>query len=158
MAYVTPITDRTLADVVAKNSKGLFNVADWTRIYGNALYVNGEYNAEITWATVPFTTITAPTTSTNPSTIAPKINALLQNIVNMIVGIFNITGSYIYVISYRTYIAGAGNRAPNYQDINQWEAAIDAIHNWLAVENELYPRTGIAVTGLDIIYNNQWRP
>lgn len=140
MAYITPITNRSAADIAAKNNKAYFNVAagitisgvtsvnDWGRVYGNAQYVNTELNT-VAGLSTPFTTITAPTTSDSPSTMVAKYNTLLANIEATRLAA-HWSGAAIAPITTLVYTAGAGTYAPTYQDINQWETCIDLIKQY----------------------------
>ena len=119
MTWTTPIYDRVLSDVTTPTAKGYFNVADWTRIYDNAAYVNAEILTN-TGHTVTFTTITAPTTSIDPTTIITKFNTLLANIEAMRLYV-NLHGASISAMTNLVYTAGAGEIAPSYIDVNQWE-------------------------------------
>lgn len=137
MSYITPITDRALSDVTTLTAKGYFNcvagvtiggvtsVNDWGRVYGNAQFVNAEILA-VAGHAVPFTTITAPTTAQNPTTMVAMFNSLLANIEAMRVYI-NTIGAAIAPITTLVYTAGAGTYAPNYTDVNQWESCLDQI-------------------------------
>ncbi len=157
MSYLSPITNRSSADYtptliggkwinVPNNAKGFFNctagitingitsVDDWGRVYGNALYVNGEYNAIL--PPVTFTTITAPTTAQDPTTMVAKFNTLLNNIELMRLGV-NTYGAAVPAMTTLVYVAGAGTYAPKYTDVNQWESTIDKIHLAIAAIHEI---------------------
>jgi hypothetical protein len=45
VALITPITDRTLADVLARNSNAFFNIADYARINANTIIARQHINA-----------------------------------------------------------------------------------------------------------------
>lgn len=137
MPYTTPIYDRVLSDVTTPTAKGMFNciagvtiggiisVDDWGRVYGNASYVQAEILTN-TGHTVTFITISTPTTAQDPTTMAAMFNNLLANIEAMRLYV-NLHGATISQITTLIYVAGAGNYAPNYLDVNQWEYCLDQI-------------------------------
>lgn len=47
MPWITPVTNRTQADVTAKNSRGTLNASDLNRIDGNLQYLADELNLTI---------------------------------------------------------------------------------------------------------------
>lgn len=47
MAWITPVTDRTQADVTARNAKGTLNASDLARIDGNLQVLAQELGVEI---------------------------------------------------------------------------------------------------------------
>lgn len=128
MGYTTPITDRVLSDVTTPTSKGYFNVADWTRIYNNA-----RLTSSLTFiqagGTEAFTPITAPTTSTIPTLFISMFQTLTANIEQFRARMQ--AAALLTLPSIKTdWLAGAGNVAPNYQHVNQWESTIDAIWDY----------------------------
>jgi hypothetical protein len=124
MAYTTPITDRTLADVQAHNAKGYFNVADWQRIYGNSQLVNSLVAIRID-TPITFALLTTPTITTIPS--VTEFNIFLANIEEIRL---NVDGEPIPGIAIPIkcdWVAGVGQRAPDYSQANLWEKMLDAI-------------------------------
>jgi hypothetical protein len=116
MAYVTAVTNKTAASY--------FNVADWTRIYGNSQLVNSL--AEIMLDTpIDFDILTAPTITTIPS--VTDFNAFLANIERTRIACAgeSIPGTGTEIKD--DYEAGPNKQAPNYVDANRWESTIDAI-------------------------------
>jgi hypothetical protein len=156
MSYITPITDRTLSDVLARNPKGLFNVSDWMRICGNAQDVVSQANS-LLGLSIVFDPVFTPTISTDPTTLVSNFNTLLANI-----GITINAISAYHVLPIQPFntkwIAGAGQTAATYLDVNQWEQAIDIMHSWL---NSLYhtrtARSGITYANAGLTRNNGWR-
>lgn len=127
MAYVTAVTDRTAADIAARNSKAFFNVATWTRIYGNAELVIGlawaaGYDAE--WQ--PITT--TPTITSIPA--VTDFNTLTENI-ETFRGVMNSFVSDIDSPIKYDYIAGASQQTFDYTDVNLWELTLDLIWEFL---------------------------
>jgi hypothetical protein len=132
MSYTTPVTDRTTADIAARNSKAYFNVADWTRIYRNAQLVNSL--VEISVGTPnSFPVITAPTTTAIP--LVTDFNSLLLSIEN-----FRTASAPIEAVApteiKHDWVAGVGQLAPKYTDVNLWETTINAI--WIYLNGSSY--------------------
>ena len=149
MSYVTPITNRQLSDVVNKTPIGYFNVSDWVRIYGNALYINAEM-AAIGHA-VTFITASTPTTSSIPS--ITDVNNLLTNIDNMRQYV-NTLLAEISPFATLLYVVGAGGTTPSYLDINQWELTIDLIKQFLDIFTIADVICGVATTNGDVIIDS----
>ena len=131
MAYTTPITDRGLADITAQNSKAFFNVADWTRVYGNSLEVNTLLATNI--YTLSFDTLTTPTTANIPT--VSEINTMLSNIERMRLWASIYLSDYItdplFVEIKDDWLAGQSNTAPNYINVNSWEKVLDLLNDYL---------------------------
>lgn len=152
MPYITPVTDRTYADVVNKTSKGYFNVADWTRIYGNAQYVNGLL---ATIALSPFTTIATPTITTIPS--ATNLNALLYNIELMRLALIAIGIDLGQPSLNYSWVAGVDQDAPDYMDANDWERSINLIYLFINGNQPRHAITGKASTGQGLTRQHSFR-
>ena len=133
MSYTTPVTDRTLADIAARNSKAFFNVADWQRIYRNAQIVNSLVEIiERAGAPISFPVIATPTTATIP--LVSDLNALLLNIETC--RLINIAFYLAAPTSIKhDWVAGYGQVSPTYVDVNLWEFTINVIWNF---ENNVY--------------------
>jgi hypothetical protein len=127
MSYVTPITDRAQSDITNKTSKGYWNVADWSRVYGNSRLVNGLTAIEL-GALVYFDTLIMPTIITIP-TVA-EFNMFLANIERVRVAVSgeSISGTTTEIKD--DYIAGPGQDAPDFSDANLWESTLDAIWDY----------------------------
>ena len=163
--YLTPVYDRTLADVTAKTSKGYFNVADWTRIYGNAEVVKTLVDLVLS-ISVTFDTVPTPTVTTIPT--VTQLNTLLANIERLRIAadLPPITG---LVEVKDDWIAGYMSPAPNYADANTWERVLSIIYNnvgedsgytgWIppAASPTRRARTGVAITGSGMDRNNGFR-
>jgi hypothetical protein len=122
MAYVTPVTDRTSADIAARNSKAFMNVVDWTRIYNNSQLVNS-LAAIMLGTGITFDVIALPTITTIPS--VTNLNLLTGNIERIRVAVAAVLPSLTEIKD--DYIAGAGEVAPRYTDVNLWESTLDAV-------------------------------
>jgi len=128
MPYVTPVTDRTFADLAAQNSKAFMNVADWDRIYGNSVIVHTLF--ESTFFPIEFNTIAAISITTQPS--ASMFNIMLANIERMRWWIVNYlsSASTLYYIKH-DWRDGKDAQAFNFNDVNLWESTIDAMYTAL---------------------------
>ena len=133
MSWISPIYDRVLSDVTTPTAKGLFNVADWERIYNNAELMHTSVG-EFLGIEIPFDTITSPTTSTIPS--AGDINTLLTNI-NRIITAFNPFINYSINVLRCNWLEGNAN-SPNYENVNDWEYALYAIHEGMELLSDEY--------------------
>jgi|SRR5688572_1549066 len=126
MSYTTAVTDRTAADLVARNSKAFINVADFTRIYGNSLLVQSLlYAAEL--ITVDFETLATPTIITIPTveeynTLAGNIEAIRFQIE---IELATIPGATTEIK--HDYEAGASKETFDYRDVNLWESTLDVL-------------------------------
>ena len=155
MSYTTPVTDRTAADVAAKNTKAYFNVADWTRIYDNTQLLSTLLAAIGQPST--FTTIGYATVTTIPS--VTDFNTLIGNIKNAqaIVEAFLISPTGLAILK-SDWTAGVGQPTFNYVHVNSWEQNISILYqfiNTLAVLRK--PRSGITTSGVGLTRNNRVR-
>jgi hypothetical protein len=124
MAYITPVTDRTAADLIAKNSKAYWNVADWERVYHNFILVK-TFVELVMPTTVAITELGAPNSAV--VTQVSEFNFFLENIENLRLAVESesIPGTAIAIKD--DYVAGPTAKAPDYRDANRWESTIDAI-------------------------------
>lgn len=125
MAYITPITDRTAADVTAKNSKAYLNIVDWNRIYNNSVETHDYILAKI-GADVDFDELNEVAIDDIPN--KTDLNTLLTNIENMRVweeGVFSLGLDEVK----DDWDEGYSADAPDYEDANLWEQTIDDIYN-----------------------------
>jgi hypothetical protein len=134
MSYTTAVTDRAASDVTTPTSKGYFNVADWTRIYRNAQLAASV--AEYVLSTsIVFNEVTViPTTLTIPS--VTDFNTLLANIERLRLAVVAHITSLVNTVK-NDWVAGAGEQAPSYTDVNLWESVIDAV--WVFYSGSGYP-------------------
>jgi hypothetical protein len=142
--YITPVVDRDAADIAAQNSKAYFNVADWTRIYGNARLASALAAIMLDDA-IAFDEIAAPAITDFPD--VADFNTLLGNINNMVVAMAAELPTLTEVKD--DWQAGASNPSPNYNHANQWEQTIDAIwDHWAGDSLEVCPNlTGNVTVG-----------
>ncbi|MBT6322568.1 MAG: hypothetical protein HOJ31_10330 [Anaerolineae bacterium] len=158
MAYTAPITDRTIADILAENSKAFFNVADWVRVYGNS----SEVNTALTTAlgiTISFDTITAKTTKDIDT--ASQLNALLANIERMRLWLATYApiADNDFIEIKDSWLGGFDNPSPDYTHVNTWEKVMDIIYQIYKSPYTVTrsPRTGVAGCGSGITRNNLFR-
>jgi hypothetical protein len=161
MAYVTAIFDRTATDIATQTSKAFFNVSDWTRIYGNALFVRNEVQT-LFGVHIDFFVLNAPTTTSFPNVI--DFNELLASIEQLRLAALevmpNLSSVAGFTVVTSSWIGGINERAPNYIDVNHWEQVIDMIHSKATEYSALwfrFARTGIAVSNAGLTRNNLFR-
>lgn len=150
MSYTTAVTDRTLADVQANNSKAYMNVADWTRIYENSKLVSSLAEIELGSA-IAFALIDTPTTSTIPT--ITWLNNLTGNIEALRVAVAgeSITGTTTPIKD--DWEAGVNKDAPDYIDVNLWESTVDVI--WSHYNGSSYDVCPTLTSNLTITTGNR---
>lgn len=119
MSYVTPVKNHSAASY--------FNVADWTRIYGNAQLTNNLVAAKLSKA-ILFNTIATPTTSTNPSSILSMVDTLCANLERTRLEMVALIPTLTEIKD--DWVAGPAEVAPDYSHVNQWETEIDAMWDY----------------------------
>jgi hypothetical protein len=152
--FVTPITDRTAADIAAKTAKAYLNILDWVRIYGNAEYVNWllEYLSDVE---IEFNTLTEPTITTIPEG-AGDINELLENIEQ--IRVWSGIASYGGMTEIKDdWFSGPAAAAPDYEDVNQWEETLEIIHEAIFRSSDYRIYCGVATAGQERFYQHRWR-
>ena len=124
MAYVTPVTDRTQADVSSQTAKAYFEVADWNRVYGNSIVL---YNIVVSaGGSITFDTVGVPTTATVPT--KTELNDMLSNINNIRTWVnanLIVPSDTRNVALNEAWGEGQAALAANFLDVNRWEALID---------------------------------
>jgi len=120
---IAPITDRTLADVLARNSKAFFTVDDWERINANtiitAMYINALHSR-----TVGHTELTMPDVGNVVD--REQVYLLGRNI--YFIGGGSVPDYDQNNLEYDFDEGGAGF-APDYQIINLWESQLVQLIN-----------------------------
>lgn len=149
-SWTTPVTDRTLSDVLNKASKGYMNLTDWQRIYGNCDYLKDLIDA-YTGGSVSFTSVPAKTMTSIPD--VDMINALAGNLNNLRNEI-NFTALSLLSDGWE---GGFLVEAPDYTDVNQWETFTLALYE--AVENlkDYAIPCGVAAAGQSRMWQNRFR-
>ena len=153
MKYITPITDRTVADLVNRTDKAFFNVTDWERIYGNAEYVNNLLRLLLS-INITFDTITAPTMIAIP-TVA-DFNTLLTNINRIRIGA-GFEGVPDLVELQTAWTAGATAIAFTYVDVNQWEQMLFVLCGLVSALADYIVFCGVANVGQPRFYQHRFR-
>lgn len=154
MAYTTPIFDRTIADITGKTSKGYFNVADWTRIYDNALETRNQIYSTF-GDLLTFDTVTTPTTATIPN--KTDLNKLCLNIERIRVWSNTNFGTSLSAVKY-DWSEGLTVLAPDYTYVNQWEQTIDIVYQLvISATINRKARAGFAIVGSGLTRQNAWR-
>ena len=150
MSYTTPITDRTYADIAARNSKAYFNVVDWTRIKDNeqvtrnlaeillSISVSANYIPDVTTLTIP---------------TAAEINLLLTNIENLRLAVAgeSIVGTTTEIKD--DWAPGISGTSPTIIDVNLWESTIDAI--WTYIHGAIYDNCPTLTIDLTVTTGNR---
>lgn len=125
MAYQTPVTDRSPADLAARNSKAFFNLTDYIRIYENARLTRA-WAQYTTGFPIPFTTIEYPTMLTDPRTIVLKLRDLASNI-EALRDQFAASIPGLEQQVKTDWEAGTNKPGIDYIHLNQWEKIVDDI-------------------------------
>jgi hypothetical protein len=152
MAWTTPIADRTAADLVARNAKAFFNLADWTRVRNNTTEVRALI-LSLLGVSISAASLSTPTTSTVPA--AADVNALIGDIETC-----RETAALPLSLApalEHDYVGGPSQIAPDYLDVNDWETVLLNIHGLLANAVDYSIPCGVAAAGQDRFYQNQWR-
>ena len=151
--FITPIYDRTLADISSRTPKAFFNVADWRRVYGNSQIVN-DLLFILFGNDVDFDTLTEPVITTIPTVTA--VNTMLENIerVRLACGLPTIAA----LGEIKTdWAEGSAADAPDYIDANQWEEIINAVFVGLGYSVEYLVYCGVANVGQPRFYQHRFR-
>jgi len=153
MAWVTPITGRVPADLIARNSKAFLNVADWVRIDGNTTEVQGQI-LSLLGLIVILIDLDAPAITAHPS--AGSINDLVENIERVRIGAA--LPPAIGLVELKTdWQPGNGAPAPNYTHVNAWERNLDLLHEYLPNAAAYKVFCGVAATGQPRFFQHRWR-
>ncbi len=158
MTYVPPITDRTQADILAKNSKAYQNVSDWVRQYDNSEEAHDAIEAAL-GVLIDFDTISA-VVNTDIPTIA-EINEFLANIerLRLWVETYAPIDDSDFIEVKDDWLAGQSNPAPTYMHVNSWEKVVDLIYQIYKAPYsvERVPIGGIATCGAGLTNQNWFR-
>lgn len=152
MSWTTPIADRTLADIVARNSKAFFNVADWIRIHGNTEVVRALVNV-MNALSIVGVTLTQPSITTIPS--VADINAFIKNIDDLRAAAC-LPASLIVPLNHN-YVAGADAVSPSYADVNAWENDLLLIRDLVVHASDYQVYCGVSNAGQARFWQNRFR-
>jgi hypothetical protein len=119
MSYVTPVTNRTQA------APGYWNVADWTRVYGNSNIVRN-LTAIMLDTPIAFNFLSLSLSITSFPQMS-DFNTMLGNIeaVRLAVAGESIPGTETEIKD--DWIAGLKNTQWDWEDVNLWESTLDVI-------------------------------
>ncbi len=150
MSYTTPVTDRTYADIAARNSKAYMNAADWQRIKNNE-QVTRNLSEILLSISVSATLIADVTTASIPT--VSTVNALLTNIENLRLAVAgeSITGTSTEIKD--DWAAGLSGTSPTFADVNLWESTIHAI--WTYINGAIYDNCPTLTVNLTVTTGNQ---
>ena len=127
MSWTTPVTDRTPADLVARNSKAFMNTGDWTRIYENSriVFTLVEIDAGESFT---FNTISTPTITSIPT--ITDVNKLVTNIegARLEAAVLATIPGALTPIKF-DWEDGPSVAMFGYRDVNLWESTLLAIFN-----------------------------
>jgi hypothetical protein len=146
MSYITPVTNRTAADIAARNSKAFMNAIDWDRIHNNAKLVNS-----LTAIMLEDWILFEPYTFTSYFISVADVNKALANIERLRLTMAGIFPNLAEVKD--DWVAGPNQLAPNYQHVNQWESTLDSI--WVYWGGPSLPVSPILSSNLTINTGNQ---
>lgn len=153
MAYIQPITDRSISDIIEHTAKGHFGVNDWERITENTAEAKALVES-IRSRIIAQNSLINPGMSTIPS--ADNINALVDNIIAVRTAA-EVPAADTYQLK-SDYIGGATQAAPDYQTVNAWEKVIDIIVRYFEnLHKDRYPITGLACCGAGMTQQNGFR-
>ncbi|MHC1772941.1 MAG: hypothetical protein AB9907_14670 [Flexilinea sp.] len=151
--YERPIYNRSLNDIVVRNSRAFFNVSDWTRINNNTQYAR-ELVLDIKGGLIPHVTLAPPTRTTKPT--AADINALVQNII-YVQAAADVTEADRYTL-FADYEDGADKATPDFIKVNSWERVLYIIINrYLSLSVGRLLVTGIGHVGSNPTLQNYFR-
>jgi hypothetical protein len=153
MKLVSPVTDRTFADVTNRTAKGFINVSDWIRIYENAQLMS-LVTAFLLNTEIQFDQLAEPTATSFPT--VEDLNTLLANIqrAREASGLPTIEG----LDDIKTdWTAGVSSASPNYVDANTWERVTQLVLTSVVASLEYKIYTGVANCGQERFYQCRWR-
>lgn len=153
MAWTTPVTDRTSADIASRTSKAFFNVADWTRIDGNITEVQGQI-LSLLGTTVTLNSVSTPTVTTFPS--AGDINDLVENI-DLLRQAAHLPEATGLIALLHAYQSGPAASAPDYVAVNGWENALDLMHTLLPRSASYFISCGVGACGQSHLWQARFR-
>ena len=153
MAWVTPVTDRTAADIAARNAKAFLNVADWERVDGNTTEVQALI-LSLLGTTVTLVDLTPPTITDFPG--VDDINTLIENIDRLREAAHLPEETGLVPLDY-DYLAGTAATAPDYTDVNEWENALLLMYTLLPRSAGYFVRCGVGASGQSHLWQARFR-
>jgi hypothetical protein len=186
MRYIAPVTDRSAADIANKTAKAFFNVADWQRVHNNAQVTKALVDFLLS-INVTFDAVIEPTIATVPTVaqlnaLLGNIDRLrIESSLPAITGLAEITSDwqsgtganapdYLDANEWEQVldvILNSVAKAVEYQiycgvaNVGQMRFYQSRWRKYAWVQNAVSPvrshRTGIAVSGAGITWNNGFR-
>ena len=141
--WQTPVTDRTLSDVLSRTAKGFLNILDWVRIYGNSEQILA-ITRIMHELDIPFTELAEPSITSIPT--VGEINSLVENIDQLRAESYLPAITGLVALKY-DYVAGSGAVAPDYLAVNQWEQDLLILREMLVNAAEYFIYCGVASAG-----------
>ncbi|HZW02869.1 MAG TPA: hypothetical protein VFF68_03010 [Anaerolineaceae bacterium] len=151
--WVTPITDRTLADIQNRTVKAFLNVSDWVRIHGNTQQVQALIRI-LSGFEVSITSLSTPTVTHFPT--AGEINSMIADIDRLREAACLPPALGVVTLKH-DYQPGLGAAAPDYEDVNAWEQDLLLIRALFARAAESLIYCGAAGAGQPRFWQNRWR-
>jgi len=149
MTWITPITDRSYADIANRTSKAFMNTSDFTRIDGNTDVIRALLDD--LYGLVPaHTDPTAPTIETIPH----------RSLINTLVGNINACSAAAIVSSSKrpaalsTYSAGAG---VGWAAVNAWEQALATLYAAVPLAAAYRVYCGVPAAGQPRLWQARFR-
>jgi hypothetical protein len=154
MSWISPIFDRTLADITGHTSKGYFNVADWVRIHGNTAWIKSFMNTN-NYLDIPLISLSTPDTTTWPTAVSR--NQLIENIERLrLAACLPVLLPNLKVLPY-IWGDGANALAPEYEDVNDWERNLNVIHDGVVGAVNYRIHCGVPSTGQSRMWQHRFR-
>ena len=152
MNWDQPVFDRDIQDILERNSKAFFNVADWIRINGNTQYVNAIVNV-LRVLSLPYTELSEPSISTIPT--AEEINEFVKNIdvIREAVSFPENTG----MVELKTEYSGGLNEVLDYNTINDWERDLELIKTCILTAANWTVGCGLSTVGQSRFWQVRFR-
>jgi len=152
MSWTTPVTDRVLADVTNRTSKGFLNVVDWLRIDGNVVYVRTLIQV-LKNVGVDYNDLPEPSATSIPT--AADINDFVENIEAL--RIASTLARPDLVVLKTNYTSGESAETPDYEDVNAWENNLLILKNFLVRSSAYEVFCGVAEVGQARFWQNRFR-
>jgi len=154
MKLISPVTDRTLSDVLNRTAKGFINTDDWIRIYRNSQFVSLVISILLD-TDIDFDELTEPTTTSFPT--VDDLNTLLANIQRAkdASGLPDGIGGLVDVKT--DWTAGVSSVSPNYVDANAWEQTELMILESLPASLGFMIYAGVSNSGQARFWQNRFR-
>jgi hypothetical protein len=153
MPYITPITDRSQADIDARLDKAFWNVADWMRINSNTLYVRALLYV-LRGINVSYTAPDEPTRVTKPT--AAEFNTFLQNIENLRLASGIGTSGGLAEIK-TNYTDHDNTGLIDYENVNEWERNLDLLKLYTISVSTYIVYCGVGNTGQERFWQSRFR-